>query len=100
MKKKIIIGCILIIFVIMLLPSSSVAESTSVEKRLQLKESFEKIVEENLIIKDNSEGPTIILRLLLLLRNVFLLCVIGVVGIILAIRKIFNMLFNISAATI
>jgi hypothetical protein len=100
MKKRFIIGCILVIFILMLLPSSSVAESNSVEKRLELKEFIENQIEEIPIIKENSEDPTIILRLLLILRNIFLLCVIGVVGIILAIRNIINRIFNISATPV
>jgi hypothetical protein len=36
MKKKIIIGCILAVFIMIALPSTSVAESKSAEKRFEL----------------------------------------------------------------
>ena len=97
MKRKILIGCILVICTIMLLPSTSVAESSSVKERLELKEVFQKQTEENLIIRDNPYGPTCILRILLIIRNILLIGVIGIIGLLITIKNKFN---NDSALTI
>ncbi len=90
MKKKILIGCILVASVIMLLPSTSVAESNSAEERFELEETYQKQFEENLIIKDNPNGPTIILRFLLIMRNLLLLGIIGIIGLLITIMNLFN----------
>lgn len=78
------------------LPSTSVAESRSAEKRLELEKMLSEQSEENLMIKDNPFGPTVVLRLLLWMRNLVLLALIGVLLIVRRIRK----LFNRSASTI
>jgi hypothetical protein len=52
--------------------------------------------EENIIVKDNPFGPTVVLRLLLWMRNLVLF---ALVGIILIVRRIMN-LFNRSASAI
>ena len=90
MKKKILIGCILVICTIMLLPSTSVAESSSAKERLELKEAFQKQTEENLIIRDNPYGPTCILRLLLIIRNIILIGFIGIIGLLITIKNMFS----------
>ena len=74
----------------MALPSTSAAESKSAEKRLELKQMLSEQSEENLIIKDNPFGPTIILRALLWMRNLMLLTVVGGIVIIRRIRKRLN----------
>ena len=89
MKKKIIIGCILAAFIMIALPSTSVAETKSAEKRLELEQVICEQSEENLIIKDSPFGPTIILRALLWMRNLFLLTIVGGIVIVRRIRKLF-----------
>lgn len=74
----------------MLLPSTSVAESISAKERLELKEIYQKQSEENLIIKDNPYGPTCILRILLIIRNLILLGIIGIIGLIITIKNMFS----------
>ena len=90
MKKKILIGSILIFCIMMLLPSTSVAESGSAEERLELKEVFQTQTEENLIIKNNPYGPTCILRILLIIRNLILLGFIGIIGLLITIKNMFS----------
>lgn len=89
MKKKIIIGCILATFIMIALPLTSAAETKSVEKRLELEEVIYEQSEENLILKDNPFAPTIILRALLWMRNLFLLTFIVGIFAIRRIRKLF-----------
>lgn len=103
MKKKIIIGCILAAFIMIALPSTSVAESKSAKERLELEQVICEQLEENLIIKDNPFGPTIILRALLLMRNLLLITLFGGIVIVWRISKFINRirdLFNLSASTI
>lgn len=90
MRKEIIIGCILAVFIMIALPSTSVAESRSAEKRLELEKMISEQSKENLIVKDNPFGPTIILRLLLWMRNLVLLTLGGIIFIVLRITKLFN----------
>lgn len=90
MKKKILIGCLIITCVMMLLPSTSIAESNSVEERLSLKETIQEQIKENPIIKGGSSGPTCILRLLLIIRNLFLLGIVGIIGIIFTLLNLIN----------
>jgi hypothetical protein len=88
MQKKIIIGCILAVFIMMALPSTSVAESTFSKERLELKQVICEQTEENLIIKDNPGEPAVILRILLLMRNLLLLTFLGGIVIVRRIRKL------------
>ena len=87
MKKKIIIGCILAAFIMIALPSTSVAESKSAKDRLELEQVICEQPEENLNTKDNPFGPTVILRLLLWMRNLLLLTFVGIIVIVRRIRK-------------
>ena len=89
MKKKIIIGCILSAFIMIALPSTSVAESKSAKERLELEQVICEQSEENLNIKDNPFGPTIILRALLWMRNLLLLTLVGSIVIVRRLRKFF-----------
>jgi hypothetical protein len=89
MKKKLIIGCILAVFIMLALPSTSVAESKSSKERLELEQVICEQSEENLIIKDNPFGPTVILRALLWMRNLLLLTLVGSIVIVRRIRKFF-----------
>ena len=64
MEKKIVIGCLITVFVIMLLPATSVAESSTIEERIPFQQ--QPIID----VKDDPPAePTFILRLLLWLRN-------------------------------
>jgi len=83
MNKKILIGCVLVVGIIMLLPSTSIAESSLAEERLELEKVFKKQSEEIPIIKENPNGPTCILRLLLILRNLIILGFVGIIYILL-----------------
>ena len=74
----------------MFLPSTSIAESTSVEERLDNEEIIQKHSEENLIIKDNPFGPTIILRMLLWTRNLFILSLVGIILVVMRLRDLLN----------
>jgi hypothetical protein len=103
MKKKIIIGCIFAAFIMIALPSTSVAESQSAKERLELEQVIYEQLEENLIIKDDPFGPTIILRALLLMRNLLLLTLFGGIVIVWRLSKFLNRLrnlFNLSASTV
>jgi hypothetical protein len=82
MKKKIIIGCIIAAFVMILLPSTSVAESNSVEDRISYKEAVQDQIEEILTVEDGPYEPACILRLLLIIRNLLLFGIVGIIGII------------------
>ena len=88
MKKIIIIGCILAVLIMIALPSTSVAESKSAKERLELEQVICEQSEENLIIKDNPFGPTVILRTLLWMRNLLLLIPFGGIVIVRRIRKL------------
>ncbi|KYK23460.1 hypothetical protein AYK21_02600 [Thermoplasmatales archaeon SG8-52-2] len=90
MKKKILIGCIIAACVMMLLPTTSVAESNSVEERLSLKEAIQEQIKENPITRDGESGPTCILRLLLIIRNLLLLGIVGIIGIIFTLLNLIN----------
>lgn len=103
MKKKIIIGCILAAFIMIALPSTSVAESKSAKERLELEQVICEKSEENLIIKDNPFGPTIILRALLWMRNLLLLTLVGSIVVVRRLRNLLNRLrnlFDLSASTV
>lgn len=89
MKKKIIIGCILAAFIMLTLPSTSATESKSAKERIEFKQVFCEPSEEDFDIKDNPFGPTVILRTLLLMRNLLLLTLFGGVVIVRRIRKLF-----------
>jgi len=89
MKKKIIIGCILATLIMIALPSTSVAQSKSAKERLEFKQVICEQSEEDFNIKDNPFGPTIILRTLLLMRNLLLLIPFGGIVIVRRIRKLF-----------
>ena len=89
MKKKIIIGCILATLIMIALPSTSVAQSKSAKERLEFEQVICEQPEENLNTKDNPSGPTVILRLLLWMRNLMLLTLVGIIVIIRRIRKFF-----------
>jgi len=95
MKKKIIIGCIVAAFIMIALPSTSVAESKSVKERLEIEQVIYEESEENLIIKDNPFGPTVILRALLWMRNLMLLTLVGSIVIVRRIRKLFNRILDL-----
>jgi hypothetical protein len=90
MKKKILIGCIVVTCLMLLLPSTSVAESNSVEERLSLKEAIQERIYEYLNNNDGPYGPTCILRLLLIIRNLLLLGIIGIIGIIFTLLNLIN----------
>ena len=74
----------------MLLPSTSVAESSSVEERIQYEEVLSTISEENHVTRDDPYEPTLILRLLLIIRNILLIGIIGIVGIIFTLMNLIN----------
>ena len=95
MKKKIIIGCILAAFIMIALPSTSVAESRSAKERLELEQVICEQSEENLNIKDNPFGPTIILRALLWMRNLLLLTLVGSIVIVRRLRCLLLRLRNL-----
>jgi len=68
MKKRIIIGCLLAVFIMMMLPSTSVADSSTVNERAKTQEQYiEKILEE----KENNANPLCVARLWLWIRNIF-----------------------------
>ena len=90
MKRKILFGCIIVACVLMLLPSTSVADSNSIEERISLKEAIQNQIEENPIIKLSSYEPTCILRLLLIIRNLLLLGIVGIIGIIFTLLNLVN----------
>jgi hypothetical protein len=70
MKKRIIIGIILVIFIMMAIPAVSAVESESVEERLQSREVLREQLEQ--IIESKPYEPALILRLLLIIRNLLL----------------------------
>ena len=72
------------------LPSTSVAESKSAKERFELEQVIFEQSEENLIIKDNPFGPTVILRLLLWTRNLVILSLVGIIVIVMRLRNLFN----------
>ena len=74
----------------MLLPSTSVAESNSFEERQLLREAIQEQIKENPITKDDPSGPTCILRLLLIIRNLLLLGIVGIIGIIFTLLNLVN----------
>ena len=90
MKKKILIGCLIVACVMMILPSTTVAESNSVEDRIKLREKIQEQIEETLDVKDGPHEPTLILRLLLIMRNLLLLGIIGIIGIIFTLINLIN----------
>lgn len=89
MRKGIIVGTLLIVFVTIMLPITSLAESNSATERIEKQQIFLKEIQEN--ISPKAWEPTCILRLLLWLRNVVLF------GGILIIIKIVKNLFNTSS---
>jgi hypothetical protein len=90
MNKKILIGCILVACIMMVLPSTTVAESNSAEDRIKLKEVVQEQIEETLNVRDGPHEPTLILRLLLVMRNLLLLGIVGIIGIIFTIINLIN----------
>jgi hypothetical protein len=90
MKKKILIGCIIVACVMMLVPSTTVADSNSVEERIKLKENVQEQIEETLNVLDGEYEPTFILRMLLIMRNLLLLGIVGIIGIIFTIINLIN----------
>lgn len=74
----------------MLLPSTCVAESSSIEERIQYKEVLNTISEENYVTRDDPSEPTLILRLLLIIRNLLLLGIVGIIGIIFTLMNLIN----------
>ena len=92
MKRRIILGCLLAAFIMMLLPSTSVAESSTVNERTKIQQEYiEEMLEE---IEDDPHAPLCILRLLLWLRNVL------IIGIIYIVIQIIKDLLNKSAPAI
>ena len=73
-----------------MLPSTSVAESNSVEERVRYEEIIQNQSEENVIIRVSSHEPTLILRLLLIIRNLLLLGIVGIIGIIFTLLNLIN----------
>ena len=57
MKKKILIGCLIVACVMMILPSTTVAESNSVEDRIKLREKIQEQIEETLDVTDGPHEP-------------------------------------------
>ena len=90
MKKKIIFGCIIAVLIMIMLPSTSVAESNSVEERVRYEEIIQNQSEENVIIRVSPHEPTLILRLLLIIRNLLLLGIVGIIGIIFTLLNLIN----------
>ena len=90
MKKKILIGCLIVACVMMILPSTTVAESNSVEDRIKLREKIQEQIEETLDVTDGPHEPTLILRLLLIMRNLLLLGIVGIIGIIFTLINLIN----------
>ncbi|KYK32004.1 MAG: hypothetical protein AYK22_00145 [Thermoplasmatales archaeon SG8-52-3] len=90
MKKKILFGCIIVACVLMLLPSTSAAESNSIKDRILLKETIQKQIDQNPIYKVSSHEPACILRLLLIIRNLLLLGIVGIIGIIFTLLNLIN----------
>lgn len=74
----------------MLLPSTSIAESSSVEERIQYEEVLNTISEENQVTRDDPYEPTLILRLLLIIRNILLIGIVGIIGIIFTLMNLIN----------
>jgi len=89
MRKGIIAGTLLIVFVTIMLPITSLADSNSATERIEKQQIFLKEIQENISPKEWE--PTFILRLLLWLRNVLLF------GVFLIIIKTVKNLFNISS---
>ena len=79
MKKTILIGSLLTVFVLMMMPSISAVESDSFDERTKLRElleqrlSFIQEAQEN--FDDEPPQPTIFLRMLLWIKNLILLLV-------------------------
>jgi hypothetical protein len=92
MRKGIVIGSILVVLIMALLPTTSVAESNSASVRIEKQQALLKELQENLFPKDGE--PTCILRLLLWLRNIIILT-----GLLILIRTI-KKLFNISSISV
>ena len=90
MKKGIVIWSILIVLIMALLPTTSIAESTSAIERIEKKQALLKEIQENIYPKEGE--PTCILRLLLWLRNAIIL------GIGFVIFKIIKNLFTNQSA--
>lgn len=76
MKKKILFGSILAVFIMVMLPSASAAESETAIERNKLRMYIEELQEE---IGSNPVEPTIVLRLLLWLRNLVLIVIFGII---------------------
>lgn len=90
MKKRIFLGCILSAFIMLAMPSVSAIESESAEERSELIEDLIEQLKDNLESKDYK--PQFILRMLLIIRNLLILC--GSLAIIL----ILSLIGNITAA--
>jgi len=79
MKKTIIIGSLLTVFILMMMPSISAVESDSLDERTTLRElleqrlSFIQEAQEN--FDDEPPQPTILIRLILWIKNLILLLV-------------------------
>jgi len=76
MKKKIIFGSILAVFIMMMLPLASATESKAAIKSNKLRMYLDKFKGE---IGNDPPEPTIILRLLLWLKNIILVICIGII---------------------
>ena len=72
MKKRIILGCLLSAFIMLVLPAVSAVESESAEERSELIKDLIEQLKDNL--ESKSYKPTCILRMLLIIRNLLLLC--------------------------
>jgi len=86
MRKVIVIGSISVVLIMLLLPTTSIAESNSVIERIEKQQAVLKKVQENLY--PTNWEPTCILRLLLWLRNAIIIA--GILVIIKIIKSLFN----------
>jgi len=90
MKRRIILGCLLSAFIMLAMPAVSAVESESAEERSELRKDLIEQLKNNL--ESKSYKPTFILRMLLIIRNLLLLC--GA----LIVMLILSLLGNLTAA--
>jgi len=82
MKKGLVIGSILVVLMIALLPTTSIAESSKTIERIEKQKILLKELQDNLYPKEWE--PTCILRLLLWLRNSIILSILLIIYIIMS----------------
>ena len=76
MKKKIVLGSILAVFIMVMLPSASATESETAIERNKLRTYIEEIHE---TLGDDPAEPTIILRLLLWIKNLTIVVILAII---------------------